>query len=395
MANLTTDDLISIRSLPAATLIQGTDVIPLGQLVEGAESDRGGTVQQLLDLLGSGGGGGNGGSAAISPNHFEKLDLFTPAFIKDGPGSLSVKVGTVIRVAQTTITVSTNTPINTPPFIAGSDYSIFACADSTFHASDPGAAPEGYLPEEVREIGGFHYAPGGNATAYNTGGNSDPEINEYSFWDLKFRPSCPNPKGMTFVPLGRFWTDIYPACRNPEARGSTSSYGGTIADGTSSATWPVNPAILGGNGSITYPDAAGYNLMEFVSAYGKTLATTNQFRNAAYGVVENQSRGTNWTTATLVPASTSKWGVMMATGCGFQFGCEYSVDANFYQTAAYGNTAGGRGKIWSYNTGAGITQLMHGGGAFNGANSGSRCTHYLWNPNTNTQGVGARGYAKH
>jgi len=381
-----------IHLLDDVVILKPDDYVPVSQLIGIERKVRKAKISQVSAL---GGNGENGSTGAISPNHFEKLDPFAPAFIKDGADSLSIKVGTAIAVADTKLTVDTIAPILTPTLVAGSDYSIFACTDGTFRASDPGGAPDGYLPEEVREIGGFHYAPGGNATAYNTGGNSTPQINEYSFWDLKFRPSCPNPRGMTFVPLGRFWTDIYPACRNPEARGSTSSFGGTIADGRDSTTWPVNPTILGGNGSITYPDAAGYNLMEFINAYGKTLATTAQFRNAAYGVVENQSRGVNWSVAELVPASTSKWGVMMATGCGFQFGCEYSVDANIFDTAAYGNAAGGRGQIWSYGSGQGITQLMHGGGGFNGINSGSRCTHYLWNPNTTTLGIGARGYAKH
>lgn len=48
---LTTDDLQSIRSLPAATAVHGNDVIPLGQLINGSEGDRGGTVNQLLALI--------------------------------------------------------------------------------------------------------------------------------------------------------------------------------------------------------------------------------------------------------------------------------------------------------------------------------------------------------
>jgi hypothetical protein len=58
LGNLTTDDLVSIRSLPAAIAIHGNDVIPLGQMIEGAEADRGGTVDQLKALLGGGGGSG-------------------------------------------------------------------------------------------------------------------------------------------------------------------------------------------------------------------------------------------------------------------------------------------------------------------------------------------------
>jgi hypothetical protein len=51
LANLTTDDLVSIRSLPPAIAIHGNDVIPLGQLIEGADEDRGGTVNQLIALI--------------------------------------------------------------------------------------------------------------------------------------------------------------------------------------------------------------------------------------------------------------------------------------------------------------------------------------------------------
>jgi hypothetical protein len=51
LANLTDKDLILIRQLPAATAIQGTDVIPLGQLVNSADIDSGGTIDQLVAFL--------------------------------------------------------------------------------------------------------------------------------------------------------------------------------------------------------------------------------------------------------------------------------------------------------------------------------------------------------
>jgi hypothetical protein len=51
LANLTTDDLISIRSLPAATSVNEGDVLPLGQLIGGSDEDRGGTINQLIALI--------------------------------------------------------------------------------------------------------------------------------------------------------------------------------------------------------------------------------------------------------------------------------------------------------------------------------------------------------
>jgi len=98
----------------------------------------------------------------------------------------------------------------------------------------------------ARQIGGFHYAPGGNAAA-QAGGDTTPAINEYSLWDLKWRPACPDPRGMALV-ASMFWCDIYLTGVDHYTNG-TSKNNVTIADGSSP---PKIPAAFGGNGSTAY-----------------------------------------------------------------------------------------------------------------------------------------------
>ena len=44
-------------------------------------------------------------------------------------------------------------------------------------------------------------------------------INEFSIWDVKFRPSCEDPRGMALV-SGQFWADIYFTNTNHEVNGT-------------------------------------------------------------------------------------------------------------------------------------------------------------------------------
>ena len=45
------------------------------------------------------------------------------------------------------------------------------------------------IPSGDSVLGGFHYAPGGNAPA-RSGGDDVPAINPCSLWDVAFRPAC-------------------------------------------------------------------------------------------------------------------------------------------------------------------------------------------------------------
>src|SRR6185503_3307897 len=110
--------------------------------------------------------------------------------------------------------------------IPGTDYFVVVTADSI--SVKPAVLAE--LDDTI--MGGFHFAPGGNAPA-RQGGDKVPAINPCSLWDVNFRPGCPNPLGMTLVTMpagGRFWADIYLTGVNHLTDG-TSKFGVTIADG--------------------------------------------------------------------------------------------------------------------------------------------------------------------
>jgi hypothetical protein len=192
-----------------------------------------------------------------------------------------------------------------PTATTGTDYAVWLKPDGTLEATTSFTSPPA---TNARKIGGFHYAPGGNALA-QAGGDSVPQINEYSFWDLKYRPACDDPRGMTCV-AGGFWSDIYLLNTNPDVNG-TSKYGVTIADGSSP---PIIPLTLGGNGSTTFGSLTWFESMSIATAMGKKAFTQPEFMTAMYGVTEATSRGTDPVTTGLDAPRTSKWGIMQATG---------------------------------------------------------------------------------
>jgi hypothetical protein len=106
-----------------------------------------------------------------------------------------------------------------------------------------------------RRIGGFHYAPGGNASfSLNAGdGGTTPQINEFSFHDLKWKPSVADPRGLTLVGDGSFWCGIYHLAGDhlvgpPHRHGVNPARGGNPPD------------LVDGSGK--YPDAQPMNIFE-------------------------------------------------------------------------------------------------------------------------------------
>ena len=98
---------------------------------------------------------------------FYKADPSTVAFTKTGAGTAQIKAGTRIEVGGTTVTFSSATTITMPSLTAGTNYAIWVKDDGTIQATSnystaPGAG-------NWRRIGGFHYAPGGNATGTSGG----------------------------------------------------------------------------------------------------------------------------------------------------------------------------------------------------------------------------------
>jgi hypothetical protein len=321
-------------------------------------------------------------AAAQSALGLSKADATTPAFSVTGAGTISVKAGTIAECAGVLTTYATATAVTMPSLAAGTDYAIYQCSDGTIRADASFTAPSGYTTANSRQIGGFHYAPGGNAAA-QAGGNTTPAINPYSVWDLKFRPTCVDPRGMALV-AGRFWCDIYLTNTATDANGS-SRYGLAICSGVAP---PKIPAAYGGNGSTAYSEFNWWDANEVLASVGKRLLTTEEFQIAAYGTTEESSCGSDpGTTGLQAGTYTSKWGLFQATGCYWVWGHDLGGP---YSGASWTQSTGNRGQLYE------MPDVGALGGDFgNGAWCGSRAS--AWNNGAGSSGggFGARGCCDH
>jgi len=229
------------------------------------------------------------------------------------------------------------------------------------------------------------------AFAYYLGGDTTPAINAYSVWDLKFRPACPDPRGMCLVADG-FWADIYLLGVDHPTNGS-SKYNVTIADGPSP---PKIPAKFGGNGTTAYGGGNWWDMHEVMRSFGKRFPNYSEFSALAYGTTEAISSGGTDVPTTGVSGTgatsawnlfTSKWGVVQAAGNLWVWGDEFGG----------GTAAGG----WVANTGGrGSTYQLENavllGGAWNtGVGPGSRASLWLYAPTYSNNDIGARGVCDH
>ncbi|NIJ40356.1 hypothetical protein FHS78_000626 [Parvibaculum indicum] len=298
-----------------------------------------------------------------------------------------------------------------PALTAGTDYAIYACSDGTLQASANFSAPAGYTNITSTRIGGFHYAPGGNAPA-QAGGDTTPQINPYSLWDLKWRPACPDPRGMAFV-ADRFWCDIYLTGTDVDVNGSSRN-GVTIADGSSP---PKVPAMFGGNGSTAYGSLTWFEARELLNSVGKDLLDYGEFMAAAHGTTESVGRGNDPVSTGLGNSNagssnadekfTSKWGIVQATGCMYVWGRDLisrlTVGATPVDAAAladdinaysWKDSTEGRGKLYTQTT-AGIAASRFGGYWANGSDCGSRASTWNNQPWNSNSVVGSRGRCDH
>ncbi len=327
-------------------------------------------------------GSGNlsfGTVASPSYGLFYKADPSTVAFTKTGAGTAQIKAGTRVEVGGTTVTFASATSITMPALTAGTNYAIWVKDDATIQAtsnysSAPGAG-------NWRRIGGFHYAPGGNASG-TSGGDTTPAINEYSFWDLKFRPACSDPRGMTLI-ADSFWADIYLLGVDHLTNG-TSAYNVTIADGSSP---PKIPTKFGGNGSSAYGSMTWWEANEVLRSWGKRPPAYDEFAALAYGTTEASSGGTDPGSTILRNAYTSKWGVMLATGNLWVWGANFGGGA---AGASWAANTGGRGSTYQMENAA-----IFGGDWDSGSNSGSRSSYWNYSPTNSSIIVGARGVCDH
>lgn len=329
---------------------------------------------------------------------FDKADAGSVALVKTAAGTAAIKAGTRVDVAGSLVTFAAQTAITMPTLTAGTDYFVYVSNVGVIQAvAATGTWPNAVAspPANSRLIGGFHYAPGGNATA-QAGGDTTPAINAYSMWDLKWRPKASDPRGMTLV-ANAFWADIYLLNRAPDTYG-TSRNGQPIADGeTGGTTTALVPAAFGGNGSTRYPIQSWWNTAECLMAYGKRLPTVAEVAAYAYGTTENVSRGNDPVTTGLGTTNagssnadqkfTSKWGVIQAAGVQWVWGDEHGGGT---AGAAWADTNGGRGQVYQQEN-----AVILGGVWDESAYSGSRSAHWNYAPSPSYSYIGGRGACDH
>ena len=266
---------------------------------------------------------------------FYKTDSSMPCFERI-ESALQVRTDFYAQVDNRIVAFPRGAKIETPKAMApGTDYAIQATKDGRL-VSVLADAKEGF------PVGGFHLAPGGNASG-RSGGTNTPQINPYSIWDLKFRPACPDPSGMALVD-GRFWADIYLTSVAGQSR-----FGGVIADGRNT---PKSPTAYDG---LNY-----YQASAVAHAAGKRLFTREEFLVAAFGVLEKSSANACEDETRLDAPRTSRWGLIQATGNRWIWGqADMLQPADKFESPdhigtnllgaswLYGSNAGSRAAAWS------------------------------------------------
>ena len=312
---------------------------------------------------------------------FIKADPDAPAFAKTSKYQPVIKAGLQVSFSDGTSYVwDKQTDIDVTHNDIGVDHAIWVCNDGRAKASENFTAP----PESGvwRLIGGFHFAPGSNASGFNKGGDDAPQINEHSFWDLKFRPTCPDPRGMTLV-ANNVWMDIYLTGAEAIVNGS-SKYNVEIADGSSP---PKIPMMFGGDGSANYGSYTWFEACELAQSFGKRLPTQQEFMAAAFGTTEASSIGTDQLITKLNDKYTSKWGLIQATGVMNVWGIERGGP---YAGNSWNANTDGRGSEY-----AAPNAVRFGGDWSDESYSGSRSSLWYKVASYSFAGLGSRFASNH
>lgn len=271
---------------------------------------------------------------------------------------------------------SSGAPVNNPiTFVPGTDYAIYATATGLV-ISDNFTVPAGYTAANSRRVGGFHYGDG--------------RIYPYSFWDLKFRPDCADPRGMVRSFRG-FWADIYILNTTPDLLG-TSSYGAQIADGLSI---PLKPSVWGGDGVLSYPSFTQYIAGEVLAAYGKRLPTWQEFEVLALGSVTGYVKGQDPAVTQFDSQARSLIDCEQVSGHMWQFGAERGDRGDGASGYAFRSVdTNGEGNVFANGT-EGVFASLFGGDWDDAGSAGSRASGWTVEPWVSREDVGARGVCGH
>jgi len=311
---------------------------------------------------------------------FAKADTQQVAWTKTGNGTAETSTALTIAVDGGIVEIPSGTSISMPSLSAGTDYAIWVAPDGTLEADASfTVAPTA----NGRRVGGFHYAPGGNASfALNAGdGGTTAQIMETSFYDLTWRPSVIDPRGLALVGNGACWAGMYHMSAN-HLTGPVHKYG---VDPCRGGNPPQNL-----NGSGNYPNASPANIIEALNYHGFRAPNFWEFQLLAFGVNEERSIGgsgpglTGDVSDRGKDQQTSAWGIFDATGVLNHWGND-TILTTSNQTLPNPS----RGDLFRYSRFA-----TFGGPWSGGSNSGSRCV----NTNTATDSnslLGSRGVCDH
>lgn len=329
---------------------------------------------------------------------FKKVDLNSSVFNLTSASTVSIKSGSEFLINSKKILFNSNTQVQTNDLLPGNDYFVYINENGEpisviANQSWPNPVSSSAIPLNSILIGGFHYSPSINIGAsVNSGGIVSNNINEYSFWDLKWRPSCEDPRGMSLI-AGMFWSDIYFLNDNPDQNG-TSKNNATIAN---NSNLPKIPQKFGGNNYLTYSSFNWWNASECLSAFQKRLPTYFEFSSLAFGTKENVSRGNNSITTGIATSNsgssnldenfTSKWGIIQSTGCFYTWGNNFGGGA---LAASFVSNTENRGSTFQLS---GVINL--GGSYLDTTNSGSRAARFSDFPNGFSSLYSARGVCDH
>ena len=328
-----------------------------------------------------------------------KADWESPCFVKNSPTTASIKAGTKVVAGEKTIEFSTNTPIIMPALTAGEDYSVWVAPNGTVQAvHDPFESPASPPISGAVKIGGFHYGltPSGESA---TGNKKEADmvkirgINEHSFWDLKFRWTNGQPRGMIYY--AGVWADIY-LLNAEHIEYGTSRAGQWIAGGGTSngRAYPKIPLAYGGNGSTNYGKFTWFQAAEVAHSHGKKLISYETFPNLAYGVDEGKSSSTNGYEITVGKIEhyanlTSCCGMEQAAGVQRVWGSDLLGPVG----SGWQDQTDGRGQI--YGTTAAPVAVVMGGNRADGSNAGSRSSYWSYQVWRSATYAGARCLGDH
>lgn len=298
---------------------------------------------------------------------FIKTDSRKPAWLVDAGLKTSQKIR--VPFGSSALEYASGFVVTLPTLTAGNDYAIYATEDGRLLADLNWSAPSGEPAGTARKLGGFHVALTG-------------EIMPYSLWDLNYRPSCPDPRGMVCI-NGMFWSDIYLLGVNHHVDG-TSRASVTIADGASP---PKVPTIYGGNGSAAYANLTWFVAQDVLQSHGKRCPSWAEFSMLAFGVTEGTSVGPDPVTTKYDGPRRSRWGVEQATGNMWVWGADVQGNAG----GEWAAITDGRGSVYN----SGVTAVLLGADWANAGISGSRSADWSASPSSSSGVVSARGLSDH